>query len=171
MNRMVDHLIIHCSATRPSQDIGAEDIDRWHRALGWWGCGYHYVIRRDGTIESAAEGHRCRPLERAGAHVGDCGPGWNGRTIAVCMAGGIDDKKRAEDNFTPEQYDSLEALVMFILHQHPTITHIGGHRDLIKVTGAPPKDCPCFEVSDWYKGIVDGYPDHEVAQAVQFIGK
>ena len=28
------YIVIHCSQTRPSQDIGAKDIDRWHRVRG-----------------------------------------------------------------------------------------------------------------------------------------
>lgn len=150
MTREVDHLLIHCAATPPSSNIGAVDIDRWHRAQGWLGNGYHIVIRRDGTIESQETGHRCRSLDKAGAHVGDCGPGWNKRSIAVCMAGGVDSKGKAEDNFTPEQWKSLEEVVLTLLERFPSITHLGGHRDLIKKTGAPPKACPSFSVSDWF---------------------
>lgn len=150
--REIDHLIIHCSATKPSQDIGASDIDRWHRAQGWLGNGYHYVIRRNGLIESQATGSRCRPLDQAGAHVGDCGPGWNKRSIGICLVGGVDENNRAEDNFTPEQYASLKALVEYLVRSFPGIK-VMGHRDLIKLTGAPPKDCPCFSVSDWLKSV------------------
>lgn len=150
--REIDHLIIHCSASPPSQDIGASDIDRWHRAKGWLGNGYHFVIRRNGLIESHATGSRCRPLDQAGAHVGDCGPGWNKRSIGVCLVGGVDEKNRAEDNFTPEQYASLKVLVEYLVRSYPGIK-VMGHRDLIKLTGAPPKDCPCFSVSDWLKSV------------------
>lgn len=150
--RDIDHLIIHCSATPPSQDIGAAEIDRWHRAKGWWGNGYHFVIRRNGLIESQATGSRCRPLDQAGAHVGDCGPGWNKRSIGICLIGGVDEKNRAEDNFTPKQYASLKDLVEYLVRSYPGVK-VMGHRDLIKLTGAAPKDCPCFEVSDWLKHV------------------
>ena len=30
-----DFIAIHCSATPEKLDIGAKDIDRWHRAQGW----------------------------------------------------------------------------------------------------------------------------------------
>lgn len=150
--REIDHLIIHGSATKPSQNIGAAEIDRWHRARGWWGNGYHFVIRRSGLIESHANGSRCRPLDQAGAHVGDCGPGWNKRSIGICLVGGVDEQNRPEDNFTPEQYASLKDLVEFLVRSYPGIK-VMGHRDLIKLTGAPPKDCPCFEVSDWLKHV------------------
>ena len=43
-----DYIIIHCTATRPSQDIGFEEVNNWHRARGWIGCGYHFIIRRNG---------------------------------------------------------------------------------------------------------------------------
>ena len=31
-----EYIVIHCSQTRPSQDIGVEEIDRWHRQRGWF---------------------------------------------------------------------------------------------------------------------------------------
>lgn len=146
--RHIDHIIIHAAATPPDADIGALDIDKWHRARGWFGNGYHYVIRRDGTIETEALGNRCRPLSKAGAHVGDCGTGWNKRSIGICMAGGIDKKGKSEDNFTDAQYQSLKEQLDVLRIQFPD-AKIMGHRDLIKQTNASPKDCPCFEVSEW----------------------
>jgi len=145
--RTIDTIVVHCSATRPSQDIGAVDIDRWHRARGWFGNGYHYVIRRDGTVESQAAGHRCRSLERAGAHVGDCGPGWNARSIGICLAGGVSeaDVRKAEDNFTENQRGTLIDLLTDLLRRYPR-AEVLGHRDLIARTKAPPKDCPSFDV-------------------------
>ena len=49
--KTTDYIIIHCTATRPSQDIGFEEVNNWHRARGWIGCGYHFIIKRDGKIE------------------------------------------------------------------------------------------------------------------------
>lgn len=144
--REIDHIIVHASATKADQNFTSVDIDAWHRARGWLGCGYHYVITRDGTIESEATGNRCRPLKNAGAHVGDCGTGWNGRTIGICMIGGVAKDGKAEDNFTAEQKESLKHLLNTLNRMIKGCT-IMGHRDLIALTGAPPKDCPCFEVS------------------------
>lgn len=152
MTRKVDHLVVHCSATRPDQDIGSAEIDRWHRQKGWWGCGYHYVIRRDGRVESAEAGFRCRPLDKAGAHVGDCGPGWNGRSIGICLIGGVNAAGKAESTFTLEQFDALFALLDDLRDMVPNAT-ILGHRDLIRQTGASPKDCPSFDVRSWMAGL------------------
>jgi len=146
--RTIDHIIVHCAATRASQDISATDIDQWHRAKGWFGNGYHYVIKRDGTIESSASGARCRPLEKAGAHVGDCGSGWNGRSIGICMAGGVDDDLKPEDNFTDEQYTSLEIILRYLKRVFRDCK-IMGHRDLIAQTNASPKACPSFDVANF----------------------
>ena len=68
-------VILHHSA---SCDVPAAEIHAWHLAKGWAGIGYHFVIRKDGSIE------RGRPLEMIGAHVG---PGVNGYSIGICLAG------------------------------------------------------------------------------------
>ena len=47
-NLKINLLIVHCAATTPSMDIGASEIDSWHRAKGWKKIGYHLVIRRNG---------------------------------------------------------------------------------------------------------------------------
>ena len=47
----VDYLVVHCSATPPEMDIGVEEIRRWHMRTGGENVGYHYIIRRDGSIE------------------------------------------------------------------------------------------------------------------------
>ena len=51
MRQETKYIVIHCSQTRPSQKIGAKEIDRWHRERGWLKIGYGKVIKRDGTVE------------------------------------------------------------------------------------------------------------------------
>jgi N-acetyl-anhydromuramyl-L-alanine amidase AmpD len=68
-------IVLHHSA---SADVPAAEIHRWHRAKGWAGIGYHFVIRRDGSIE------RGRPQEMIGAHAG---AGVNGHSIGICLCG------------------------------------------------------------------------------------
>lgn len=149
MTRMVDTIVVHCSATPYGKDYSAADIDRWHRARGWLMCGYHFVIRLDGTIESAAKGNRTRPLEKAGAHVGGCGAGWNKRSIGICLIGGLDENGDAkEDGFNDEQYQALYSLLLELDLDYPDCD-ILGHRDLIELTNSSPKACPCFDVKPW----------------------
>ncbi|MEL6509026.1 MAG: LysM peptidoglycan-binding domain-containing protein [Pseudomonadota bacterium] len=148
-------LIIHCSATPPSMDVGSAWIDRVHRKKGWSKCGYHIVIRRDGTIEWAGTGHRTRAIGKAGAHVGGCGPGWNRICLGICMIGGVkEDGRTPQDNFTPEQWAALEAVVREAMRAFGVDDdHVIGHRDLIKMTNAAPKACPCFSVKGWIAGL------------------
>lgn len=133
-----DFIAIHCSATSEKQNFGAADINKWHRAKGWACIGYHYVIKRDGTIEQG------RKESQVGAHVAD----WNAVSLGICLIGGVDadDHTKAEDNFTPEQYASLKDLILELKTRYPK-AKIQGHRDFPKVA----KACPCFDVAAWLK--------------------
>lgn len=131
-----DFIAVHCAATRPSQDIGRSEIDRWHRANGWAGIGYQYVIRRDGTLEVG------RPLEAVGSHV----QGFNEVSVGICLAGGVaEDGKTPEDNFTPAQKATLAGLLRVLKSTYPKAT-VQGHRDFPKVA----KACPSFDVKKWW---------------------
>lgn len=130
-----DYIAIHCSATKPGQDIGKADIDRWHRAKGWNGIGYHFVIRRDGTIEVG------RPVDAIGAHVEN----FNAVSVGICMVGGIADNGKAENNFAEPQWVSLLATVKELKQRYPKAS-VQGHRDFPKVA----KDCPSFDAKAWW---------------------
>lgn len=135
-----DFIAIHCSATGPKQDFGAADIDKWHRAKGWKCIGYHFVIRRNGTVEEGRE------ELTIGAHVEN----WNSVSVGICMVGGVDadDPKKAVNNFTPEQFASLKQLLIDLKIRYPSAI-IQGHRDFPKVA----KACPCFSVAEWLKTV------------------
>lgn len=138
--RAITKIIIHCSATPASMDIGASEIRTWHvRDNGWNDIGYHFVIRRDGTVETG------RPIEKQGAHC--AAKAGNVASIGICMVGGVKKvggKLVAESNFTPWQWDALAVLVRKLRKQFPGIVTILGHRDL-----DPGKACPSFSVKDW----------------------
>ena len=61
--KSTDYFIIHCSATKPSMDIGFEEINRWHKERGWLQCGYHFIIRRNGVIEDGRTTDAATPPE------------------------------------------------------------------------------------------------------------
>ena len=87
--RGITTIAVHCAATTPDMDIGAATIDRWHKERGFSSIGYHYVIRRDGTLETG------RPLNTPGAHV----QGHNAHSIGICLAGGVDQAGKPEKQF------------------------------------------------------------------------
>jgi N-acetyl-anhydromuramyl-L-alanine amidase AmpD len=145
--RPIRKLVVHCAATPPSADIGRKEIDRWHRQRGFLCIGYHYVIRRDGRVEEG------RPEEQAGAHV----EGHNRDSIGICMVGGLaEDGKTPEDNFTPAQYVSLEAVLRGLRGRYAQ-ADILGHRDLSPDRNGDGrvtknewlKACPSFDVRTW----------------------
>ena len=136
--KSVDQLIVHCSATRPDQDIGVEEITRWHRMRGWLTIGYHYVIRRDGVLEEG------RPTTQPGAHA----KGYNHTSLGICLVGGLDAKGIPNGTYTEEQFETLSALLKQLKQTFPK-AKILGHRDLPDVV----KACPCFDVMDWWEEI------------------
>ncbi|NCT81934.1 MAG: lysozyme [Comamonadaceae bacterium] len=133
--KSVKFLVVHCTATPASRDLSASDIDRMHRLeRGWLAIGYHFVVRRDGTVE------RGRPETARGAHVEN----WNHCSIGVCLVGGVDAKLKPEANFTPAQFESLSKLLHELEQRYPTAV-IQGHRDFPGVA----KACPSFNVKHW----------------------
>lgn len=136
-------IVIHCAATRPSQDVGAADIRKWHKAKGWADIGYHWVIRRNGKIEAG------RAENLVGAHE----PTRNRNSVGICLVGGVSEKDftKAENNYTPEQWAALEKLVGQVLTRYPK-AKVMGHRDCPGVR----KACPSFDAIAWAKG--KGFP-------------
>ncbi len=136
MKRKINKIIIHCSATPPSMDVGADTIDEWHKQRGWSGIGYHFFIKRDGQIEIG------RTLEIHGAHTS----GHNKDAIGVCYAGGVDSNMCPEDNRTSEQIASFLLLLRFLKNTFPKAI-IHGHRDFST------KACPSFDATSEYKNL------------------
>lgn len=123
-------IFVHCSATKPTQDIGVREIRMWHkRDNGWLDIGYHFVIKRNGVIEDG------RPVDVVGAHA----YGHNGDSVAICLVGGINAQGKADANYTREQYEALSVLLRTLKDTYPNAA-IKGHRDVSD------KDCPSFDV-------------------------
>jgi N-acetylmuramoyl-L-alanine amidase len=147
-----DHFIVHCTATKASQkNVDAKWVDKEHKKRGWSGCGYHAVVTREGRLEMFDQGYPTRPVEQKGAHVGGCGAGWNQRSFGISLAGGLDAAGNPENNFTKKQFQTLARVMRDFLqsHENPDSVRIMGHRDLIRLTGAPAKACPCFDVAQF----------------------
>ena len=128
--RSITLIIVHCSAVRPDQQSSAAQIDTWHRERGWkLGIGYHYVVRRDGTVEPG------RPEWLVGAHCLN----HNAHSIGVCYEGGLDIRGKPADTRTEAQKQAMRQLLEKLHRRYPRAL-IVGHHDL-----DPGKDCPCFD--------------------------
>jgi len=110
-------IVLHHSA---SPDVPAAEIHAWHLAKGWAGIGYHFVIRKDGSIE------RGRPLEAIGAHAG---PDVNGHSIGICLCGDFMQQPPAAT-----QMESLLQLITWLNQNyaadHPQGLAIKLHREV-----------------------------------------
>ena len=137
--------MLHCTDTRPSQDFTIEKLKACHKREGFGSYpGYHLYVRRDGTL------YYCRPLQLKGCHVA----GWNAHSIGISYEGGHREDApygehsyhgpRYEDNRTPEQKETLTAVIRTLRELFPS-ARICGHRDL-----NPGKACPCFDASKEY---------------------
>ena len=132
--RQITLIVVHCSAVRPNQTSSAKKIDEWHKDRGFKGIGYHYVIRRDGTIEPG------RPEWMIGAHCVN----HNKYSIGVCYEGGLDIRGQPADTRTEAQKASLRKLLEELHERYPRAV-IVGHHDL-----NPHKACPCFDAAHEY---------------------
>ena len=72
-------LVIHHIGST-NDDVSAETVHQWHLNNGWAGIGYHFLIRKDGTIEEG------RPLGTVGAHV----YGENRHTVGINIVGNFE---------------------------------------------------------------------------------
>ena len=141
--RKINYIVVHCSATREGCTLTSEVLEAEHRRRGFRTTGYHYYIRRDGTVLGT------RSLELPGAHC----RGHNKYSIGICYEGGLDAHGCPADTRTPEQRAALKLLVHQLLETYPG-SRVCGHRDLSPDRNGNGeiepeewiKACPCFEV-------------------------
>lgn len=132
-------LIVHCADTPATMDIGAREIGQWHvRDNGWAAIGYHFVIRRDGTIEAG------RPHDAVGAHAALV----NSESVGVCLIGGKGKPGLFSDHFTAEQALSLVVVLKELQAIYPD-TQVLGHRNVDNAG----KTCPNFDMVTWWKNV------------------
>lgn len=124
--REIAGAIVHWSASFLDQNVGSEWIDDIHRARGFSGCGYHIIIRRDGTMQ------RGRPLNRSGAHDKNN----NATFLGFCFIGGVNEfssravkpfwKYASVESLTPAQFKTYDGL-MRTFHKVFPYAQVQGH--------------------------------------------
>ena len=118
-----DLIVIH-QVGGVNRDFSAEEINRWHKEQGWVGIGYHFIIRKDGTVEAG------RPEWAIGAHA----YGFNSHSIGINVAGTFDIEAP-----TDKQIEAVSQLVANVASDYDipiTPSSVVGHRDLMST------DCP-----------------------------
>lgn len=137
MQRQINKIIVHCSATPEGRDVGVDEIRRWHvEDRNWSDIGYHWIITLNGTLEEG------RPEYRNGAHA----KGFNKNSIGVCYVGGVDENLDPKDTRTEGQKETLRCILEDLKDRYPQ-AQIIGHRDVSS------KACPSFDAREEYKDI------------------
>ena len=148
--REINLIVIHCSGTRTDKPFTERDLERSHRLRGFNGTGYHYYIRRDGSIKST------RPLDKVGAHA----KGYNAHSIGICYDGGLNALGKPADTRTEWQRHSLRVLLLTLLRDYPGC-RIVGHRNLSPDLDGDGvieshewlKSCPSFDAGKEYSSL------------------
>ena len=100
-----------------NRDVEPSEVHAWHKSNGWAGCGYHFLISKDGTV------WECRPRGTKGSHA----YGANFDSVGINVVGDF-------VNYSPEevQIESLAALLAQLCNEYdlePNAETIIGHRD------------------------------------------
>ena len=116
---MTNMIVVHHTGNPVDDDLSAEEIHESHKAQGWAGIGYHYVIRKDGTIEEG------RPVWSVGAHA----YGRNRDTVGIHVCGNFEIATPTE-----MQLNSLAELIGWLCRKYSLQASkdvVVAHRDLM----------------------------------------
>ena len=116
----------------------AQDIHRWHKERGWAGMGYHFLVRKDGTIE------RGRPENTVGAHAS----GHNSDSIGICFEGAFMSERMGQT-----QINAGKELIAYLKSKY-SISKVQKHKDV------NPTNCPGANFP--FDAIVNGETDRWV---------
>ena len=100
--RFINRVFIHCSASDHDHHDDISVIKNWHMKRGWSDVGYHYFIKKDGTIQHGRSLNRHPAAQK----------GHNLNTIAICLHG------LKPENFTCAQFAALQDLCKEIQAKH-----------------------------------------------------
>lgn len=126
-----------------AKKCSVEDIHRWHLTRGWSGIGYHFFIRKDGSI------YRGRPEDKLGAHTAKNNTG----NIGICFEGGY-----MTETMPQAQINAGIELVNHLCSKYGlSKSNVYKHKDLSST------DCPGtnFPFSDIVNGQATSQPTPE----------
>lgn len=131
-----------------SSNCTVQDIHSWHLANGWAGIGYHYFIRKDGSI------YKGRQDNVIGSHC----QGSNTGSLGICFEGDY-----MKETIPQIQYNAGIELIKYLREKYGNLT-IYGHKDLL-ATECPGSNFPLADFknmkttnssAEWMKDII-GY--------------
>ncbi len=126
--KSTERIILHHA---DAKSCSAEDIHRWHLSNGWSGAGYHFLVRKDGTI------YRLRPEDKVGAHA----YGSNYNSLGVCFEGNF-----MEEDMPEVQKQAGKELVAYLKNKYK-ISTVQKHKDVC-ATSCPGDKFPFDEIAN-----------------------
>ena len=120
--KSTNRIILHHAE---SKSCTADDIHRWHLANGWCGIGYHFFIRKDGSI------YRGRPEGVVGSHA----KGSNSDSIGICFEGSY-----MTETMNQTQINAGRELVAYLKNKYG-ISKVQKHMDVCS-TNCPGTNFP-----------------------------
>lgn len=134
--RRINTVYIHCTDSPDSMDIGAKEIREWHtnkkpKGNGWKDIGYHWVVRRNGSVEKGRE----ESVQGAGVR------GRNKNSIHIVWVG--------RQSITPEQKESLFRVAYGVMKEYKLgVSDILGHYE-----DDSSKSCPNLDMVQFRKDL------------------
>ena len=107
-NKLVLH---HAEASKCT----VQDVHQWHLNNGWAGIGYHYFVKKDGSI------YRGRPDNTIGSHC----KGSNTGSLGICFEGNY-----MKETMPTVQYNAGINLIRYLFAKYGVLP-IYGHKDLL----------------------------------------
>ena len=123
-----ERIILHHAA---ASQCNVDDVDRWHKQKGYSCIGYHFFIRKDGTI------YRGRQENVVGAHAYQN----NYNSIGICFEGDFE-----KEQMTDTQVESGKELVAYLKNKY-NISKVQKHSD-VNNTSCPGKNFRFDEIAN-----------------------
>lgn len=115
----VKRIILHHAE---ASNCTVQDIHRWHLNNGWAGIGYHFFVRKDGTI------YRGRPENKLGAHTSNHNTG----SLGICFEGSYN-----KETMPSEQLRAGQELITYLCDKYSLLkANVYKHKDFNST------DCP-----------------------------
>ncbi len=121
-------IVVHHAAAKIST---CHDIHSWHLSKNWAGIGYHFLVRKDGSV------YRGRPEDTVGAHA----YGANSISIGICFEGNFETEAMPD-----AQLASGKALIACLLSKYGLSTASVVPHSSINATACPGKNFPLSEM-------------------------
>ena len=129
-----EYIVLHHAE---ASKCSAQQVDEWHKNNGWSGIGYHFFVRKNGSI------YEGRPLWALGAHV----QGMNHCSIGICAEGAY-----THETMPQAQKIAIAQLIDYLKSNYYPDATIVGHRE-IGDSDCPGKNYPLNELKN-YKNLL-----------------